>query len=181
MCEREEFWANWEKILYEASLFAESQLHFVRAGELTVGKEDEYMESRSIHDRNILRRRAKIQLEYADSTQAEFVTLDGPLNNDAITAYFKGVCEAASGCLLKIAQREVGTIFGGFERGRDYVRLAKETVGTHRCPWSAKFYAKRDKSAKKSDTRDDLQPRVIYNVMLLFIEVDTFAVHQIRF
>ncbi len=60
--------------------------------------------------------------------RAEYVTCDGPLNDEAVTAYFKGVCEAARGCLFEIAQREVGTIFGDAARGRRYVRLAKEAV-----------------------------------------------------
>jgi hypothetical protein len=68
---------------------------------------------------------------YYSKPRAEFVTCDGPLNDAAITAYFKGVCEAASGCLFEIAQREVGTIFGDFERGRRYVRLAKEAVDSY--------------------------------------------------
>jgi len=71
---------------------------------------------------------------YYSKPRAEFVTCDGPLNDEAITAYFKGVCEAASGCLFEIAQREVGTIFGDFERGRHYVRLAKEAVESYWCP-----------------------------------------------
>jgi len=65
---------------------------------------------------------------YYSKPRAEFVTCPGPLNEAAITAYFQGVCKAASGCLFEIAQREVGTIFGDFERGRQYVRLAKEAV-----------------------------------------------------
>jgi len=65
---------------------------------------------------------------YYSKPRAEFVTCDGPLNDEAIRTYFKGVCEAASGCLFEIAQREVGTIFGDFERGRHYVRLAREAV-----------------------------------------------------
>ena len=68
---------------------------------------------------------------YYSKPRAEFVTSDGPLNDEAITADFKGVCEAASGCLFEIAQREVGTIFGDFERGRHYVRLAKEAVDSY--------------------------------------------------
>jgi len=68
---------------------------------------------------------------YYSKPRAEFVTGDGPLNDDAITTYFKGVCEAASGCLFEIAQREVGTIFGDFERGRHYVRLAKQAVDAY--------------------------------------------------
>ena len=68
---------------------------------------------------------------YYSKPRAEFVTCDGPLNDGAITAYFKGVCEAASGCLFEIAQREVGTIFGDFERGRHYVRLAREAVDAY--------------------------------------------------
>jgi len=68
------------------------------------------------------------RIVYYCKPRAEFVTCDGPLNEEAITTYFKGVCEAASGCLFEVAQREVGTIFGDFERGRRYVRLAKEAV-----------------------------------------------------
>jgi len=65
---------------------------------------------------------------YYCKPRAEFVTCDGPLDDESITAYFKGVCEAASGCLFEVAQREVGTIYGDCERGRHYVRLAKEAV-----------------------------------------------------
>ncbi len=68
---------------------------------------------------------------YYSKPRAEFVTCDGPLDDQAIKTYFKGVCEAASGCLFEIAQREVGTIFGDFERGRRYVRLAKEAVDAY--------------------------------------------------
>ena len=68
---------------------------------------------------------------YYCKPRAEFVTCDGPLRDEAVTAYFKGVCKAASGCLFEIAQREVGTIFGDFERGRRYVRLAREAVDTY--------------------------------------------------
>jgi hypothetical protein len=68
---------------------------------------------------------------YYCKPRAEYVTGEGPLDDAAITAYFKGVCEAASGCLFEIAQREVGTIFGDFERGRRYVRLAKEAVAAY--------------------------------------------------
>ncbi len=71
---------------------------------------------------------------YYSKPRAEFVTCDGPLNDEAITTYFKGVCEAASGCLFEIAQREAGTIFGDFERGRRYVRLAKEAVDRYWSP-----------------------------------------------
>jgi len=71
---------------------------------------------------------------YYCKPRAEFVTGDGPLNAAAITAYFKGVCTAASGCLFEIAQREVGTIFGDYERGRQYVRLAKEAVDAYWSP-----------------------------------------------
>ncbi len=68
---------------------------------------------------------------YYSKPRAEFVTCNGPLDDEAITRYFKGVCEAASGCLFEIAQREVGTIFGDFERGRHYVRLARDAVDAY--------------------------------------------------
>ena len=65
---------------------------------------------------------------YYSKPRAEYVTNPGPLDEDAIRRYFKGVCESASGCLFEIAQREVGTIFGDYGRGRRYVELAKECV-----------------------------------------------------
>ena len=43
-------------------------------------------------------------------------------------AYFKEVCECASGCLFEMAQREVGTIYGDYQRGRRYVQIAKECI-----------------------------------------------------
>lgn len=68
---------------------------------------------------------------YYSKPRAEFVTASGPLDDQAIRRYFKGVCEAASGCLFEIAQREVGTIFGDFQRGQQYVRLAREAVDSY--------------------------------------------------
>ncbi len=68
---------------------------------------------------------------YYSKPRAEYVTNPGPLDEDAIRRYFKDVAECASGCLLEVAQREVGTIFGDYERGRRYVELAKETIAEH--------------------------------------------------
>lgn len=65
---------------------------------------------------------------YYSKPRAEFLTCDGPIDDRALMTYFKGVCEAASGCLFEIAQREAGTIFGDAGRGRHYVRLAREAV-----------------------------------------------------
>ena len=68
------------------------------------------------------------RIVYYSKPRAEYVTNPGPLDKDALDKYFKGVFESASGCLLEIAQREVGTIFGDFDRGREYVRIAKECL-----------------------------------------------------
>ena len=68
---------------------------------------------------------------YYSKPRAEFVTNPGPLDEDALRKYFKGVCHAASGCLFEMAQREVGTIFGDFERGRRYVQIAKECIAEY--------------------------------------------------
>ena len=68
---------------------------------------------------------------YYSKPRAEFVTDPGPLDEEAIRKCFRGIARAASGCLLEVAQREVGTIFGDFERGRRYVQLAKETIAEH--------------------------------------------------
>jgi len=68
---------------------------------------------------------------YYSKPRAEYVTNPGPLDEEAIRKYFKGVCKCASGCLFEVAQREVGTIFGDYERGRRYVELAKETIAEY--------------------------------------------------
>lgn len=68
---------------------------------------------------------------YYSKPRAEFVTNPGPLDEAALRAYFKEVCTAASGCLFEMAQREVGTIFGDFERGRRYVQIAKECIAEY--------------------------------------------------
>lgn len=65
---------------------------------------------------------------YYSKPRAEFVTNPGPLDEDALRAYFREVCESASGCLFEMAQREVGTIFGDYERGRRYVQIARECM-----------------------------------------------------
>ena len=65
---------------------------------------------------------------YYSKPRAEIVTYPGPMDEDALRKDFKHICESASGCLFEIAQREVGTIFGDFERGRRYVEIAKECV-----------------------------------------------------
>ena len=68
---------------------------------------------------------------YYSKPRAEFVTMRGPMDEEALRKYFKGVCEAASGCLFEMAQREVGTIFGDFERGKRYVQIARECIAQY--------------------------------------------------
>ena len=68
---------------------------------------------------------------YYSKPRAEYVTNPGPLDEDALKRYFKGVFECASGCLLEVAQREVGTLYGDFERGRRYVQIAKQCVSEY--------------------------------------------------
>ena len=71
------------------------------------------------------------RIVYYSKPRAEYVTNRGPLDEEATLKYFKGVAENASGCLFEVAQREVGTIFGDFERGRRYVELAKQAIAEH--------------------------------------------------
>lgn len=71
---------------------------------------------------------------YYSKPRAEYVTNRGPMDEEALMRYFKGVCESASGCLFEIAQREVGTIYGDFNRGKRYVEIAKEAVNRY---WKA--------------------------------------------
>ena len=68
---------------------------------------------------------------YYSKPRAEYVTNKGPLDEEALRKYFKEVAECASGCLFEVAQREVGTIFGDFERGRRYVEIAKQTISEY--------------------------------------------------
>ena len=68
---------------------------------------------------------------YYSKPRAEYVTNPGPLDEDAIRRCFRDISLASSGCMLEVAQREVGTIFGDYERGRRYVQLAKETIAEY--------------------------------------------------
>jgi hypothetical protein len=68
---------------------------------------------------------------YYSKPRAEYVTNPGPLDEDAIRRCFKDISKASSGCLLEVAQREVGTIFGDYERGKRYVQLAKESIAEY--------------------------------------------------
>ncbi len=68
---------------------------------------------------------------YYSKPRAEYLTNQGPIDEDAIRNCFKGISLAASGCLFEVAQREVGTIFGDYERGKRYVQLAKETISKY--------------------------------------------------
>ena len=68
---------------------------------------------------------------YYSKPRAEFVTNPGPLDEEALRIYFREVAESASGCLFEVAQREVGTIFGDFERGRRYVQIAREVIAEY--------------------------------------------------
>ncbi len=65
---------------------------------------------------------------YYSKPRAEFVTNPGPLDEDALRKYYESVFTSASGCLLEVAQREVGTIFGDFERGKRYVEITRECI-----------------------------------------------------
>ena len=65
---------------------------------------------------------------YYSKPRAEHVTKRGALDEEAIRKCFRDIAQVASGCLFEVAQREVGTIFGDFERGRRYVQIAKECI-----------------------------------------------------
>jgi len=64
---------------------------------------------------------------YYSKPRAELVTAP-VMDEDALRRDFKRICEAASGCLFEIGQREVMTLYGDAERGRRYVEIAKECV-----------------------------------------------------
>ena len=65
---------------------------------------------------------------YYSKPRAEFVTNPGPLDVEALRKNFGYVCRSASGCLFEVAQREVGTIFGDYDRGREYVRILRRCI-----------------------------------------------------
>lgn len=68
---------------------------------------------------------------YYSKPRADLVTTPGPMDEDALRRDFKRICEAASGCLFEIAQREVMTLRGDVARGRRYVEIAKECVAQY--------------------------------------------------
>ncbi len=68
------------------------------------------------------------RIVYYSKPRAEFVTNPGPIDVDALKNNFKMVCEASSGCLLEVAQREVGTIFSDYSRGKQYVNIIRECI-----------------------------------------------------
>ncbi len=68
---------------------------------------------------------------YYSKPRAEYVTNSGPMDEEAVRECFKQISIAASGCLLEVAQREVGTIFSDFNRGKRYVELAKQSIETY--------------------------------------------------
>jgi len=65
---------------------------------------------------------------YYSKPRAELVTAPGAMNEEALYKDFKRICEAASGCLFEIGQREVMTLHGDAQRGKRYVEIAKECV-----------------------------------------------------
>jgi len=71
---------------------------------------------------------AGTRVVYYSKPRAELVTMPGPMDEEAVLDCFRAIGQAASGCLLEVAQREVGTIFGDFDRGRRYVQLAREAL-----------------------------------------------------
>ena len=64
---------------------------------------------------------------YYSKPRAELVT-DTVMDEEALRRDFKRICTCASGCLFEIGQREVMTLRGDVNRGREYVRVAKECV-----------------------------------------------------
>ncbi len=68
---------------------------------------------------------------YYSKPRAEFVTLDGAMDEQATRENFTAVCKAARGCLFEVAQREVGTIHGDYNRGKRYVEILRECIETH--------------------------------------------------
>ena len=71
---------------------------------------------------------AGTRVVYYSKPRAELVTMPGPMDEEAVRDCFRAIGQAASGCLLEVAQREVGTIYGDFARGRRYVQLAREAL-----------------------------------------------------
>lgn len=65
---------------------------------------------------------------YYSKPRAELVTVPGAMDEDAVHKDFKRICQAASGCLFEIGQREVMTLCGDLQRGKRYVEIAKECV-----------------------------------------------------
>ena len=65
---------------------------------------------------------------YYSKPRADLVTPPEGMDDKAVHDDFKRICQAASGCLFEIGQREVMTLHGDIERGRRYVDIAKQCV-----------------------------------------------------
>ncbi len=65
---------------------------------------------------------------YYSKPRAELVTTPGAMDEEAVHKDFQRICQAASGCLFEIGQREVMTLHGDVQRGKRYVQIAKECV-----------------------------------------------------
>ncbi len=68
------------------------------------------------------------KIVYYSKPRANDVTNKGPLDEAEIRKYFNTIAKNASGCLLEVTQREVGTIFDDPNRGKRYVELIKESI-----------------------------------------------------
>lgn len=65
---------------------------------------------------------------YYSKPRAELVSTPGAMDEEAVHKDFMRICQAASGCLFEIGQREVLTLHGDLQRGRRYVEIAKECI-----------------------------------------------------
>ena len=65
---------------------------------------------------------------YYSKPRAELVSTPGSMDEEAVRKDFMRICQAASGCLFEIGQREVLTLHGDLQRGRRYVEIAKECI-----------------------------------------------------
>ena len=66
-------------------------------------------------------------ITYLRKPPATLLGMDGPLDEDAVTACFRKTARAARGCRLEVAQRDVYRV-GSAEKVRRYVELARRAL-----------------------------------------------------
>lgn len=71
------------------------------------------------------------RIVYLRKPSPNMLSIGDTLDEDAVRAHFTATVQAAHGCVLEFAQRDVYTVHNSVERVRRYVELARSCIDTH--------------------------------------------------